>query len=195
MVSLHGEPCLKSFLDGFPSVFDPSWSQSCPNGFPIVQLMFLYEARARARARARLVQEHQLHNWDPISASLGPGGPKNLRKPIKVNVNLRLDRPRVPSAWRRRCRPLPLGLNKQPRPVAVQPSIAKPLHISRAGLCRGGGGRTRGWGGWLLRSELSEAPGEWHFLAKSLPAQKQIRHPQLLDLTRQMTAVFAKFRA
>ena len=62
MVSLHGEPCLKSFLDGFPSVFDPSWSQSCQNGFPIVQLMFLYEARARAR----LVQEHQLHNWDPI---------------------------------------------------------------------------------------------------------------------------------
>ena len=48
MVSLHGEPCLKSFLDGFPSVFDPSWSQSCQNGFPIVQLMFLYEAGARA---------------------------------------------------------------------------------------------------------------------------------------------------
>ena len=53
------------------------------NGFPIVQLMFLYEARARAR----LVQKHQLHNWDPILASLEPGGPKNLRKPIKVNVN------------------------------------------------------------------------------------------------------------
>ena len=31
---------------------------------PIVQLMFLYEARARAR----LVQEHQLHNWEPIWA-------------------------------------------------------------------------------------------------------------------------------
>ena len=45
--------------------------------------MFLYEARARAR----LVQEHQLHNWDLILASLEPGGPKNLRKPIKVNVN------------------------------------------------------------------------------------------------------------
>ena len=63
--------------------------------------MFLYEARAaraRARARARLVQEHQLHNWEPILASLGPGGPKNLRKPIKVNVNLRLDRPHRPSA-------------------------------------------------------------------------------------------------
>ena len=86
MVSLHGEPCLKSFLDGFPSVFDPSWSQSCPNGFPIVQLMFLYEARARAR----LVQEHQLHNWDPVWAYLGPGRPgglKDLKKPIKVNVN------------------------------------------------------------------------------------------------------------
>ena len=35
------------------------------NGFPIVQLMFLYEARARAR----LVQEHQLHNWDPVLLS------------------------------------------------------------------------------------------------------------------------------
>ena len=80
----------------------PKWVPNCAADVPV--------RGARARARARLVQEHQLHNWDPISASLGPGGPKNLRKPIKVNVNLRLDRPRVPSAWRRRCRPLPLGL-------------------------------------------------------------------------------------
>ena len=85
----HGQPAQRTvskvIFEGFPWVFDPSWSQSCQNGFPIVQLMFLYEARARARAR--LVQEHQLHNWDPILASLGPGGLKNLRKPLKVNVN------------------------------------------------------------------------------------------------------------
>ena len=86
----HGQPAQRTvskvIFDGFPWVFDPSWSQSCQNGFPIVQLMFLYEARARAR----LVQEHHGHNWDPVWAYLGPGRPgglKNLKKPIKVNVN------------------------------------------------------------------------------------------------------------
>ena len=83
----HGQPAQRTvskvIFEGFPWVFDPSWSQSCQNGFPIVQLMFLCEARARAR----LVQEHHRHNWDPILASLGPGGLKNLRKPLKVNVN------------------------------------------------------------------------------------------------------------
>ena len=48
----HGQPAQRTvskvIFDGFPWVFDPSWSQSCQNGFPIVQLMFLYEARARA---------------------------------------------------------------------------------------------------------------------------------------------------
>ena len=42
-----------------------------------------------ARARAP-VQEHHGHNWDPVWAYLGPGRPgglKNLKKPIKVNVN------------------------------------------------------------------------------------------------------------
>ena len=55
----------------------PKWVPNCAADVPV----------RGARARARLVQEHQLHNWDPILASLGPGGPKNLRKPIKVNVN------------------------------------------------------------------------------------------------------------
>ena len=43
-------------FDGFLEVFEsswPPWPQISPNGVPIVQLMFLYEARARARARAR----------------------------------------------------------------------------------------------------------------------------------------------
>ena len=43
---------------------DRSPKRPRPNGVPIVQQMFLYEARARAR----LVQEHQLHNWEPIRA-------------------------------------------------------------------------------------------------------------------------------
>ena len=53
----------------------PKWVPNCAADVPV------------RGARVRLVQEHQLHNWDPILASLGPGGPKNLRKPIKVNVN------------------------------------------------------------------------------------------------------------
>ena len=79
----HGQPAQRTvfqvIFNGFPWVFDRSCSQSCQNGFPIVQLMFLYEAR--------LVQEHHRHNWDPILAYLGPGGLKTLKKPIKVNVN------------------------------------------------------------------------------------------------------------
>ena len=55
MLALGGLQAAKSWI------FDPSWSQSSQNGVPIVQLMFLYEARARAR----LVQEHHEHNWDP----------------------------------------------------------------------------------------------------------------------------------
>ena len=69
----HGQPAQrtmsKGIFDGFLWVFDPSWSQSSQNGVPIVQLMFLYEARARARARAR-ASEHQLRNWDPLSGHL-----------------------------------------------------------------------------------------------------------------------------
>ena len=41
----------KVIFDGFPRVFDPFCSQSSQNGVPIVQLMFLYEARARASYR------------------------------------------------------------------------------------------------------------------------------------------------
>ena len=78
----HGQPAQRSvskvIFDGFPWVFDPSWSQSCQNGFPIVQLMFLYEARARApRTRASAAQ---------LGTQFGLRI-KNLRKPIKVNVN------------------------------------------------------------------------------------------------------------
>ena len=51
----------------------PKWVPNCAADVPV--------------RGARPVQEHQLHNWDPILASLEPGGPKNLRKPIKVNVN------------------------------------------------------------------------------------------------------------
>ena len=62
----HGRPAQRTMpeviFDGFLWVFDPSWSQSNQNGVPIVQLMFLCEARARAR----LVQERHQHNWDPI---------------------------------------------------------------------------------------------------------------------------------
>ena len=61
----HGQPAQRTMskviVDGFPRLFDPFCSQSSQNGVPIVQLMFLYEARARAR----LVQEHHLHNWNP----------------------------------------------------------------------------------------------------------------------------------
>ena len=64
----HDQPAQRTtskvIFDGFPWVLDPSWSQSSQNGVPIVQLMFLFEARARARARP--VQEHHQHNWDPI---------------------------------------------------------------------------------------------------------------------------------
>ena len=60
----HGQPAQitmsKVICDGFAWVFDPSWSQSSQHGVPIVQLIFLYEARARP------VQEHHQHNWDPI---------------------------------------------------------------------------------------------------------------------------------
>ena len=48
----HGQPAQRTTSKvnfyGFSWVFDPSGSQSSPNGVPIVQLMFLYEAHARA---------------------------------------------------------------------------------------------------------------------------------------------------
>ena len=72
MVSLHGEPCLKSFLDGFPSVFDPSWVPIMPKWVPNCAADVPVRGERRAgRARARLVQERQLHNWDPILGFFG----------------------------------------------------------------------------------------------------------------------------
>ena len=53
--ALHGEPCLKSFLDGFLRFLTlpgPKWVPNCAADVPV----------RGARARARLVQEHQLHN-------------------------------------------------------------------------------------------------------------------------------------
>ena len=41
-----------------------SLTESGPKWGPNCAMMFLYEARARAR----LIQEHQLQNWDPILA-------------------------------------------------------------------------------------------------------------------------------
>ena len=68
----HGQPAQRTMskfiFDGFPWVIDPSWSQSSQKGVPIVQLMFLYEARARASYRniiSTIAQEHHQHNWDP----------------------------------------------------------------------------------------------------------------------------------
>ena len=47
----HGQPAQRTMskviFDGFLWVFDSSWSQSSQNGVPVVQLMFLYQARAR----------------------------------------------------------------------------------------------------------------------------------------------------
>ena len=46
----HGQPAQRTMskviFDGFSWVFDPFCSQSSQNGVPIVQLMFVYEARA-----------------------------------------------------------------------------------------------------------------------------------------------------
>ena len=44
----------------------PKWVPNCAADVPV----------RGARARARLVQKHQLHNWDPILASLEAGGPQ-----------------------------------------------------------------------------------------------------------------------
>ena len=48
----HGQPARRTvskvIFDGFPGFLTLPGPNHCPNGFPIVQLMFLYEARARA---------------------------------------------------------------------------------------------------------------------------------------------------
>ena len=105
----HGQPAhrtmSKVIFDGFPWVFDPFCSQSSQNGVPIVQLMFLYEARARAR----LVQEHHPHNWDPtfwpLSVKLERSGSS---KPTKTSQATR-------AGWARGRpgRPVPQALNSR----------------------------------------------------------------------------------
>ena len=52
------------FFLGLKTLFSLVELKAANSGVPIVLMMFLYEARAFAR----LVQEHQLHNWDPILA-------------------------------------------------------------------------------------------------------------------------------
>ena len=77
----HGQPAQRTMFqvifDGFPWVFDPSCSQSCQNGFLIVQLMFLYEASARAPRTGT------------SSAQLGPHfglfGARRIQKPKETH--------------------------------------------------------------------------------------------------------------
>ena len=79
----HGQPAqrtmTKVIFDGFPRVFDPFCSQSSQNGVPIVQLMFLYEARARAPCTGTSSTQLGLH-FGPLSVKLersGSSKPKN----------------------------------------------------------------------------------------------------------------------
>ena len=76
MVSLHKEPCLKSSLMGFPWVLDPFCSQSSQNGVPIVQLMFLYEARALRTGTS--AAQLGPHFW-PLSVKVERTGSSNLK--------------------------------------------------------------------------------------------------------------------
>ena len=68
----HGQPAQRAMstviFDGFPWVFHPSWPQSSQNGVPIVQLMFLYEARAHASYR-NIISTIGTHFW-PLSVKL-----------------------------------------------------------------------------------------------------------------------------
>ena len=68
----HAQPAqrtmTKVIFDGFPRIVDPFCSQSSQNGVPIVQLMFLYEARARARASYRnIISTIGTPLWAPFS--------------------------------------------------------------------------------------------------------------------------------
>ena len=93
----HGQPAQRTMskviFDGFSWVVDPSWSQSSQNGVPIVQLMFLYEARGRAPRTGTSSAQLGPHFWPlsvkstigtpfgPLSVCLektGPSKPKNL---------------------------------------------------------------------------------------------------------------------
>ena len=69
----HGQPAQRTtsqvIFDGFPWVLDPSWSQSSQNGVPIVQLMFLFEARARAPRTGTSSAQLGPHCW-PLSVKL-----------------------------------------------------------------------------------------------------------------------------
>ena len=85
----HGQPAQRSvskvIFDGFPWVFDPSLSQSCQNGFPIVRLMFLYEARASYAASAAQLGTH-----------FGLIGARRSQKPEGNPSKLMLTHPKQP---------------------------------------------------------------------------------------------------
>ena len=66
-------------FDGFPWVFEPSWSQSSQNGVPIVQLMFLYEARARAPRTGTSSAQLGFH-FGPLSVKLERTGSSKPNK-------------------------------------------------------------------------------------------------------------------
>ena len=67
-------------FDGFPWVFDPPWPQSSQNGFPIVQLMFLYEARSY-RNIIRTIGTPFLRQWDQERS-------KKTQKPSEMPFNM-----------------------------------------------------------------------------------------------------------
>ena len=85
----HGQPAQRTMskviFDGFPWVFDPFCSQSCQNGVPIVQLMFLYKARARARAPRTGTSSAQLGlHFGPLSVKLERSGSSKPKKTSQV---------------------------------------------------------------------------------------------------------------
>ena len=85
----HGQPAQRTMskviFDGFRWFFDPFCSQSSQNGVPIVQLMFLYEARARARALRTGTSSVQLgpHFW-PLSVKLERSGSSKPKETSQV---------------------------------------------------------------------------------------------------------------
>ena len=82
----HGQPAhttmFKVILDGFPWVFDRARSQSSQIGVPIVQLMFLYEARAAPRTGTSSAQLRP--HLGPLSAKLERTGSSKPNKTSQV---------------------------------------------------------------------------------------------------------------
>ena len=77
----HGQPAQRTMsqviFDGFPWVFEPSWSQSSQNGVSIVQLMFPYEARARLPRTGTSSTQLGPH-FGPLPVKLERTGTSNL---------------------------------------------------------------------------------------------------------------------